>query len=45
MGLWFMGLIVLQFSTHIDNYPIRQANYRIRWEALLASGCGGCDAR
>jgi hypothetical protein len=34
-----------QFSTRIDNYPIRQANYRIRWEALLASAWGGSQAR
>jgi serine/threonine-protein kinase RsbW len=24
----------------VDNSPIRQANYRIRWESLLASVCG-----
>lgn len=42
--LWFMGWITLHFATNIDNYPIRQANYRIRWEALLASAWGGCYA-
>ena len=30
-----------QSLAHVDNSPIRQANYRIRWESLPASACHG----
>jgi hypothetical protein len=29
------------FTVNVDNFPVRQANYRIRWESLLASACCG----
>ena len=28
-------------APHIDNSPVRQANYRIRWESLSANACCG----
>jgi hypothetical protein len=31
-------------SPHIDNSPVRQANYRIRRELLLADACCGAQA-